>query len=103
VRAPFGQDPGNPDSTTPGVRINDVNSWSEFRVSDLITQSLALRYDFYELIRQHLIASVDLLNVLNLRTATDLATAETGYPRTFGQVTARQPPLQLQLGLRYTF
>jgi len=91
-RAPFGLDPGSP--------LNDVRSWSAFRDTDLFTLGLTLSYDLYAAVRQHVVLTGSITNLLDLSN-------ETVFNRTdndsFGTPSARQGPRRITLGIRYRY
>jgi hypothetical protein len=90
----------SPAGTTPSMP-NDPKTISEFRTPDFMQLDITLRYDVMPLQFRHRLQLVaDVFNVLN----TGLAT---GYTATdimrFGQVTGRQAPRRIQLGLAYRY
>jgi hypothetical protein len=90
----------SPTGTDPSSKPNDPRGFSEFRLPDLLQLDLRASYDFHGLIKQHIILIADLFNVFNLRTA--VGVEQQDLP-TFGQITSRQQPFRLQLGLRYVY
>jgi hypothetical protein len=90
LRAPYGLEPGSP--------INDVRSWTDYRIPDLLTLGLTLGYDFYELSRQHIIVTASVSNLLDMTTATNLNRVD---GESFGAVTARENPRRVTLGIQY--
>jgi hypothetical protein len=108
-RSPAGFDPGayyNTGTGNPGQNgtYSDVRSWTEFRTPDQLTCNLMLTYDFYALLKQHLIVNLQINNVLALQTATDI-TADQGSPNSnqYGLAAQRQAFRTIQLGARYEF
>jgi hypothetical protein len=108
-RAPAGYEPGayyNTGTANPGQdgTYSDVRSWTQFRTPDLLTCNLMLSYDFEKLIHQHVIANVQITNVLALQTASGLSTSQ-GAPNAnqFGLASQRQNFRTLTLGVRYEF
>lgn len=108
-RAPTGYEPGaryNTGTSNPGQlgSFSDVRSWTEFRTPDLLTCSLMLGYDFFELTTQHITLNVSVDNVLALTTPTSLSTTE-GAPNTnqFGLAGTRLGFRTFTAGLRYDF
>jgi len=95
LRSPFGTDPSVP---------NDTSNWTELRLPDLFTVNLLVGYDFYELMRQHLLITVQIENLFDNYTPTGFTTSETAPPSQFGRPNARpNPPFRTQLGIRYTY
>jgi hypothetical protein len=93
----------SPIGTTPGSG-NDPTQISEFRLPDVLTVNARVSYDFAELTGQKFTLMLDGFNVFNMAAPTALRTTDTlTTPNTFGQVTARQQPLRVQLGLRYQY
>jgi len=108
-RAPAGNDPGayyNTGTGNPGQlgTYSDVRSWTTFRSPDIFTANLMLSYDFNKLIKQHLIANLQINNVLALQNATGVNGTE-GPPNTnqFGLASGRQDFRTVTLGVRYEF
>jgi hypothetical protein len=90
----------SPTGTEP-FASNDTASIAEFRIPDQIVVNARVSYDFYRLIRSHLIFIVDLFNLFNLSQPTSL---ENRDGATFGAaIRGRQSPFRLQLGLRYIY
>jgi len=96
----------------PNADPNDVRKWTELRSPDLLTVALRVQYDAYALIRQHLSAIVDIFNAFDLPTPVSPTDRQYGFENrynlnpattTFGTVTNRQTPLQVQFGLRYQY
>ncbi|HEX8818409.1 MAG TPA: hypothetical protein VF794_00670, partial [Archangium sp.] len=93
----------SPIGTTPGGS-NDPTQISEFRLPDVLTVNARVSYDFQELTGQKFTLIADGFNLFNMSAATALRTTDTlTTPNTFGQVTSRQQPLRVQLGLRYQY
>jgi hypothetical protein len=92
LRAPTGLEPGSP--------INDVQSWTEFRIPDLLTVGVTLAYNFYELIHQQIIISASVTNVFNNTTPNNLNRVD---GESFGTVTARENARRVTLGLQYKY
>lgn len=108
-RAPVGYEPGAYYNTGTGNpyqngTFSDIRSWTTFRTPDLFTVNLMLTYDFNKLIKQHVIANVQVTNVLALQTADAINTTE-GSPNTnqFGLAGSRQGFRTVTLGARYEF
>jgi hypothetical protein len=108
-RAPGGYEPGayyNTGTNNPyqGGTYSDLRSWTQFRSPDLLTMNLMLSYDFNKLLKQHIIANVQVNNVLALQNATGVNGTE-GSPNTnqFGLASGRQGFRTLTLGVRYEF
>jgi hypothetical protein len=104
VRGPFGIDPGAPPGTS---GLNDYRNWSEFRTPDTFQITLLVGYDFYELLRQHLLFTVGIENLFDNLTPGGLGPfikqSESAPPSNFGYVTGRPAPFRVQLGLRYSY
>jgi hypothetical protein len=90
-RSPFGTEPGIP---------NDIRSWAEFRLPPLLDVGLVVGYDFHELIRQHLILTCRIANLLDLTTPTAFNRVDND---SYGTVSARQGARRVQLGLEYRY
>ncbi len=90
----------SPIGTEPGVPLNNSASWTEFRTPDFFNLGITIGYDFYSLIRQHLILSAAITNVLNLSTPNAFNTADNDL---FGTVSARETSRRATLGLRYQY
>jgi hypothetical protein len=90
-RSPQGTDPGSGNSS---------NQISEFRLPDQFEVDLRAQYDFYALIRQHLLVMVDFLNLFNGSAATIISN---NNDSNFSNAAARQRPFQFQIGLRYFY
>jgi hypothetical protein len=91
----------SPSGTTP-TTPNDPTGIAEFRTPALVQLDLTVRYNVLpaSLGGQSLTAFVDILNAFNTRTPTGINASD--LP-TFGQVSGRQRPLRLQLGLSYGY
>jgi hypothetical protein len=93
----------SPVGTTPGVG-NDPQQVSEFRTPDILTVNARVAYDFEELTGQKFTLIADVFNLFNTATPTALLRDDsTSLPNNFGQVSSRQQPLRVQLGLRYQY
>lgn len=90
-RSPFGTEPGTP---------NDIRAWTEFRLPPLLDVGLTVGYDFHELIRQHLIFTFRVANLLDLTTPIAFNRVDNN---SFGTVSARQPARRVTLGLEYRY
>jgi hypothetical protein len=90
----------SPQGTDPGPQPNSARSISEFRLPDLVSVDLRVGYDFYGMIKQHVIVMADFFNLFNLNTPVALDT--TAGP-TFGTFVQRQEPFRFELGLRYMY
>ncbi len=108
-RAPTGYAPGayyNTGTSNPGQlgSFSDIRSWTQFRSPDLLTVNVMLSYDFHKLLKEHIIANVQVNNVLALQNATSLGQTE-GSPQTnqFGLAQGRQGFRTITLGARYEF
>lgn len=91
-RAPFGTEPGAP--------INDSRSWAEFRTPAFFNLGINVGYDFFELIKQHVIVTVRLTNVLDLETPDVFNRNDNDL---FGTVSSRVTPRRVTLGLEYKY
>jgi hypothetical protein len=90
----------SPSGTTPSMP-NDPKAISEFRIPDSMQLDLRLRYDVLPLRFQHRLQVVaDVFNVLNQAAPTGLTSTDITR---FGQVTGRQRPRRIQLGLSYAY
>jgi hypothetical protein len=90
----------SPSGTTPSMP-NDPKAISEFRIPDSMRLDLRLRYDVLPLRFQHRLQVVaDIFNVLNQATPTGLTATDI---MRYGQVTGRQAPRRIQLGLSYAY
>jgi hypothetical protein len=104
-RSPQGTDPGSPTSNTKAT-LNDPTRWSELRSPDVITMNARLQFDFYDLIKQHVMVIADFFNLFNLGAAQN---AGNGFPlqtanvASYGLAVAHQTPFRFQLGLRYVY
>ncbi|HYO53867.1 carboxypeptidase regulatory-like domain-containing protein [Archangium sp.] len=93
----------SPVGTTPGAG-NDPLQVAEFRTPDILTVNARVAYDFEELTGQKFTLIADMFNLFNTATPTALLRDDsTILPNNFGQVSARQQPFRLQLGLRYRY
>lgn len=90
----------SPTGTEPGVPLNNTASWTEFRTPDFFNLGITVGYDFYPLIRQHVIATAAITNVLNLVTPNTFNTTDNDL---FGTVSARETSRRVTLGLRYQY
>jgi Carboxypeptidase regulatory-like domain len=84
----------------PGNNINDPNDDRELRLPDLQSVNAQLSFNLLPLISQNIEAYVDVLNVLGLRTVTEVAENDN---TDFGVVRGRQEPLRVRLGFRYKY
>ena len=84
----------------PGNNINDPNDDRPLRLPDLQSVNAQVAFNFLPLIGQNLEAYVDVLNVLGLRTITEVAEDD---GTDFGVARARQEPLRIRLGFRYKY
>jgi hypothetical protein len=90
-----------PQGTEPGSAINDPYSTATFRLPDTIELDVRAMYDAYNLIHQHVIVIVDVINVFNTLTPTQLTVAD---GPNFGLANgARMQPLHAQFALRYQY
>jgi hypothetical protein len=90
----------SPSGTTPTV-ANDPNSIAEFRSPALTQLDLKLVANLMPgSTTQSLNLIVDVFNALDSRTPTGYITGDLG---TFGQISARQEPLRVQVGLTYGY
>jgi hypothetical protein len=108
--SPRGTEPGNcsgtavaPNSPATSACGNDINKVSEFRLPDSFQLDLHVEYDFFALLRQHIIISADFFNLFSSRPATSFATENDTKAATFGQVGNRVANLNVRLGARYEF
>ena len=85
---------------SPGTNINDPNDDRELRLPDLQDVNVQLRVNLLPLIGQRLDLYVDILNVLNLRTTTQVG-QEDG--RDFDVLRARMEPFRIRLGVNYRY
>jgi hypothetical protein len=90
-RSPVGTEPGT---------LNDIRSWTEFRLPPLLDVGLVVGYDFHDLIRQHLILTSRIANVFDLTTPTAFNRVDNA---SYGTVSARQEARRVQLGLEYRY
>jgi hypothetical protein len=80
---------------------NDAKAISEFRLPDFMQLDLRLQYDVMPHIWRHrLRLVVDAFNILNQALPTGITSSDIAR---FGQVSARQRPRRIQLGLAYTY
>ncbi len=94
----------SPVGTTPTGAGNDPSQIAEFRLPDVLTVNARVSYDFAELTGQKFTLIADGFNLFNLAAATGVRSIETvTTPSLVGQVSARQQPLRVQLGLRYQY
>jgi hypothetical protein len=84
----------------PGNNINDPNDDRQLRLPDLQSVNAQVAFNFLPLINQNIEAYVDVLNVLGLRTITEVAEND---GQDFGVVRGRQEPLRIRLGFRYKY
>jgi len=90
----------SPAGTTPSMP-NDPKAISEFRTLDFMQLDLSVRADVLPLRFQHkLQLVVDVFNVLNMALPTGITTTDIAR---FGQVSSRQAPRRIQLGLSYAY
>jgi hypothetical protein len=92
----------SPVGTTPGSG-NNPQQVAEFRIPDSMTVNMRVAYDFSELTGQKFTLIADAFNLFNTATPTALLRDDVVGTNTFGQVSSRQQPLRLQLGLRYQY
>ena len=91
-RSPTGTEPSMP---------NDVAAISEFRLPATLTLDTRISYDLQSVLKKvHLTLIADVFNLFNLDSATGLQARDL---MTFGQITSRQRPLRVQLGLRLQY
>ncbi len=91
-RSPTGTEPSMP---------NDVAAISEFRLPATLTMDTRISYDLQSVLKKvHLTLIADVFNLFDLDSATNLQTRDLA---TFGQITSRQRPLRVQLGLRLQY
>jgi hypothetical protein len=80
---------------------NDPKAISEFRTPDFMQLDVTLRADVLPLRFQHkLQLVVDVFNVLNQALPTGITSTDIAR---FGQVSSRQAPRRIQLGLSYAY
>ncbi|HJZ84454.1 MAG TPA: TonB-dependent receptor [Polyangia bacterium] len=94
-RAPRGMIPTNP---------NDPSTFKEGRLPDFTQLDLHASYSVKKYTGQNLMAVLDIFNLLNTRTP--ITFEERALPMgavKFGDVTNRQIPLQVRVGLRYVY
>jgi hypothetical protein len=90
----------SPSGTNPSM-ANDPKAISEFRIPDFMQLDVRLSYDVMPHIWRHRLRLVfDAFNVLNQSIPTGLTASDIAR---FGQVSARQRPRRIQLGLAYTY
>ncbi len=86
---------------------NSVAAVSELRLPDVLTMDTRISYDLQSVLKKvHLTLIADIFNLFNLNAALPLSSSQGIEYRdvpTFGQVTSRQPPLRVQLGLRLQY
>ena len=95
LRYPFQYSGPVPDfrsSTVCGPGVRALNTFA-----DLQTVNAQVAFNFLPLINQNLEAYVDILNVLGVRTVTDVAEND---GTDFGVVRGRQEPLRVRFGFR---
>jgi hypothetical protein len=90
----------SPNGTEPGGPLNNSSSWTEFRTPDFLNLGLTIGYDFYRLIRQHVIVSAAITNVLNQTTPSEFNAADNDL---FGTVSSRETSRRATLGIRYVY
>lgn len=90
-RAPNGLDPVTP---------NDIESWSEFRIPPTFLVNVKGGYDFYSLTKLHLRLEAGIENLFDSFVPTGVRNTANSV---FGQVSNREQPFQVQLGLRYHY
>jgi hypothetical protein len=84
----------------PGSNLNDPADDRPLRTPDLHSLNAQIQINFLPLIGQNLEAFMDVLNVLNLRTTTDVAVND---GQDFGVERGRQASLRLRFGARYRY
>jgi hypothetical protein len=90
----------SPAGTTPSMP-NDPKTISQFRIPDLMQLDVRLKYEVLPLRLQHKLHLVlDVFNVLNTAIPTGVTSIDVGR---FGQVSGRQRPRRIQLGLSYVY
>lgn len=106
-RAPTGVDTGAYYNTGTGNpyqngTYSDLRSWTAFRTPDVLTCNMMLSYNFEKLIKQRVIANLQINNVLALDGATGVNTTQ-GSPNgtQFGLASNRQGFRTFTIGLRY--
>jgi hypothetical protein len=85
---------------SPGTDINDPGDDRELRLPDLQSFNLQARLNLQPLIGKRLELYVDVLNVLGLRTVTDVT--QNDGPN-FGLATARLEPFRMRLGVNFRY
>jgi hypothetical protein len=84
----------------PGANVNDPSDDRELRLPDVQDVNAQLRLNWQPLIKQRLETFVDVLNVLAVRTTTDVGQND---GQDFGVSRARQAPFRIRLGLTYRY
>ena len=85
--------------TNPGVDINNPDDDRELRLPDLQDFNLQLRANLLPFLGQQIDFYVDVLNVLGLRTVTEVSQED----RNFGVTTKRMDPFRIRLGVNFKY
>lgn len=84
----------------PGSNVNDPGDDRPLRLPDLIEMALQVRTNLQPLLGIKLEAYVDVLNLLALRTTTDVVTDD---GPAWGSTTGRLEPMRMRLGFRFSY
>jgi hypothetical protein len=84
----------------PGTNINDPSDDRALRLPDLQTLNVQFAFNLLPVLDHNLEAYVDVLNVLGMRTVTEVAEND---GQDFGVQRGRLEPFRVRLGFRYKY